>query len=152
MAWRNIYCCGGTGGWIRAAYLNMTNPTHYCSWGSSYPGLNNLWGEAQFSEWACQTELPQPTTDDRVCANWAARIETIELYVLSEKAFQLQWQFVFTSCRQEMTCRTMIIGILCLAVDGLLWKQRAAGGSYMYCHPSGSMFNLYTDEVLYARM
>ena len=26
-------CCGSTGGWMRAAYLNMTDPTHHCPTG-----------------------------------------------------------------------------------------------------------------------
>jgi len=24
------HCCDSTGGWVRAAYLNMTDPTHHC--------------------------------------------------------------------------------------------------------------------------
>jgi len=27
------HCCGSTGGWMRAAYLNMTDPTHHCPTG-----------------------------------------------------------------------------------------------------------------------
>ena len=27
------HCCGSTGGWMRSAYLNMTDPTHHCPTG-----------------------------------------------------------------------------------------------------------------------